>query len=426
MTEPLSGIRVLEMATAIQGPGAAMFLGDMGAEVIKVEPPVGDGSRYHRGANNTLPPEAMGAQFISMNRGKRSVCIDYNTPLGKQVVQRLLGECDVFLTNFRASALKRMGLDFETLHARHPKLVHASVNGFGPLGPDADKAMLDGAAQARGGVIAITGPANGSAMAPGAAIADTAGAMQFALAVMTGLLARERTGLGQQVQSSSLGAQLFLQMWELQHSIITGQSLTRAGAHHPNILSPYGVYRTSDGGAFLFAVAMSDESWFAFCDFAGLPDLAADPHWSNGGKRIGYAGDPGNVEVSRARMAEAFAKKTTAQWSAFLATQPEIIYERVRDYMDVLTDPQNAANGYIVDMDLPVIGPSKVVGNLIGLSATPGSVKGPPPALGEATAEVMGRLGFANAEIDSVVAQANAQRELLRAAAAEAEAKYAK
>lgn len=416
MTEPLSGIRVLEMATAIQGPGAAVYLADMGAEVIKVEPPVGDGSRYHRGANNTLPTDAMGAQFISMNRGKRSVSIDFHTELGRSVVERLLGQTDVFLTNFRASALKRMGLDFATLHARHPKLIHASVNGFGPLGPDADKAMLDGAAQARGGVIALTGPADGPAMPPGAAIADTAGAMQFALAVMTALFARERTGIGQQVRSSSLGAQLFLQMWELQHSIITGRTLTRAGGHHPNILSPYGVYRTRDGGAFLFAVAMSDESWFAFCDFAGLPDLATDPCWNNGGKRIGYAGDSTNVDASRKRMAEAFAKKTTAEWTTFLATQPEIIYERVRDYMDVLVDPQNIANGYIVDMDLPVIGPSKVVGNLINLSETPGSVKGPPPALGEATAEVMRRLGFGDAEIESVVNQATAQRELALAA----------
>jgi crotonobetainyl-CoA:carnitine CoA-transferase CaiB-like acyl-CoA transferase len=416
MTEPLSGVRVLEMATAIQGPGAAVYLADMGAEVIKVEPPVGDGSRYHRGANNTLPTDAMGAQFISMNRGKRSVSIDFHTELGRSVVERLLGQTDVFLTNFRASALKRMGLDFATLHARHPKLIHASVNGFGPLGPDADKAMLDGAAQARGGVIALTGPADGPAMPPGAAIADTAGAMQFALAVMTALFARERTGIGQQVRSSSLGAQLFLQMWELQHSIITGRTLTRAGGHHPNILSPYGVYRTRDGGAFLFAVAMSDESWFAFCDFAGLPDLATDPCWNNGGKRIGYAGDSTNVDASRKRMAEAFAKKTTAEWTTFLATQPEIIYERVRDYMDVLVDPQNIANGYIVDMDLPVIGPSKVVGNLINLSETPGSVKGPPPALGEATAEVMRRLGFGDAEIESVVNQATAQRELALAA----------
>ncbi len=418
MTEPLSGIRVLEMATAIQGPGAALYLADMGAEVIKVEPPVGDGSRYHRGAHNTLPTEAMGAQFISMNRGKRSVSIDFHTELGRGVVERLLGQTDVFLTNFRASALKRMGLDFATLHARYPKMIHASVNGFGPLGPDADKAMLDGAAQARGGVIALTGPADGPAMPPGAAIADTAGAMQFALAVMTALFARERTGVGQQVQSSSLGAQLFLQMWELQHSIITGQTLMRAGGHHPNILSPYGVYQTRDGGAFLFAVAMSDESWFAFCDFAGLPDLAADPCWNNGGKRIGYAGDSTNVDIARKRMSEGFAKRTTAEWTTFLATQPEIVYERVRDYMEVLADPQNIANDYIVDMDLPVIGPSKVVGNLINLSETPGSVKGPPPALGEATAEVMRRLGFNDAEIDSVVKQANAQRELAFAASA--------
>src|SRR5262249_58864542 len=121
MTEPLSGIRVLEMATAIQGPGAAMFLTDMGAEVIKVEPPVGDGSRYHRGANNVLPPDAMNSSFIAMNRGKRSVCVDFHTELGRAVVERLIGTCDVFLSNFRTSALKRMGLDYATLNARYPR-----------------------------------------------------------------------------------------------------------------------------------------------------------------------------------------------------------------------------------------------------------------------------------------------------------------
>jgi len=420
MTEPLSGIRVLEMASAIQGPAAGMFLGDMGAEVIKVEPPVGDGSRYHRGANNTLPPEVFNSQFIAMNRGKRSVCIDIHTELGRDVVERLLGQSDVFLTNFRASALTRMGLDFATLHARHPHLIHASVNGFGPRGADTNKAMLDGAAQARGGLVAITGPADGPRMPAGAAVADTAGAMQFALAIMTALFVRERTGVGQQVQTSSLGAQLFLQMWELQHTAITGKSLTRVGPHHANILSPYGVYTTRDGGAYLFAVAMSDESWLAFCDFAGLPDLAVDPHWDNGGKRIGFAGDPENLDSSRRRMAEAFAKKTTAEWGAFLASQPEIIWERVRDYSEVLTDPQNAANDYIVEMELPVIGRTKIVGNLLDFSATPASVKGPPPALGEANTEVLRRLGFTMTDVDAVGARVEEQRALALAAAASA------
>ena len=416
-TEPLSGVRVVEMATAIQGPGAGVFLADMGAEVVKVEPPLGDGSRYHRGANNTLPADVMNSQFIAMNRGKRSVCVDIHTPLGRDVVERLLAQSDVFFTNFRASALARMGLDFATLHARHPRLIHASVNGFGPRGPDADKAMLDGAAQARGGVIAITGPADGPAMPPGAAIADTAGAMQFALAIVTALFARERTGLGQQVQTSSLGAQLWLQMWEIQHSAITGRSLERAGPHHTNILSPYGLYYTRDGGAFLFAVAMSDESWDEFCAFADVPDLAVDPCWNTGAKRIGYAGDTTNLETSRERMREAFARKTTAEWDAFLATQPEIIYERVRDYDEVLADPQNAANEYVVEMDVPVIGKTKVVGNLLTFSATPASAKGPPPALGEGNAEIMARLGFGVAHVEAVAERARVQRELALAAA---------
>ena len=414
---PLSGIRVVEMATAIQGPGAGLFLSDMGAQVVKVEPPVGDGSRYHRGANNTLPADVMNSQFIAMNRGKRSVCVDIHTPLGRDVVERLIAQSDVYMTNFRTSALKRMGLDYETLSARCPRLIHASVNGFGPRGPDADKAMLDGAAQARGGVIAITGPADGPAMPPGAAIADTAGAMQFALAMVTALFARERTGVGQQVQTSSLGAQLWLQMWEIQHSAITGRSLKRAGQHHTNILSPYGLYYTRDGGAFLFAVAMSDESWDEFCIFADLPDLAIDPCWSTGSKRIGYAGDTTNLDASRQRMREAFAQKTTAEWEAFFATQPEIIYERVRDYDDVLADPQNAANDYVVEMDVPVIGKTKIVGNLLTFSGTPASAKGPPPQLGEANAEIMTRLGFGAADIEAVAERARTQRELALAAA---------
>lgn len=411
MPEALAGIRVLEMTTAIQGPAAALYLRDMGADVIKVEPPLGDGSRYHRGVNNTLPQEAHGAQFIAMNRGKRSVCLDIHTELGRDVVMRLLGESDVFVTNFRTSALRRMGLDYETLHARHPRLVHASVNGFGARGPAADKAMIDGAAQARGGLLSVSGAADGDPMPPGAAIADTAGALQFALGIMTALFARERTGEGQQIQCSALGAQLFLQMWELQHVLITGAPLIRSGAHHPNIASPYGVYRTADGGAYLFAFAMTDPAWADFCAFADLPDVLADPMWDTAAKRIGYAGTTQGLVESRARLASAFARRSTAEWDGFFADQPEIIAERVRDYADVLADPQNAANDHFVAMQLPHIGATRVVGNLVALSATPGSVKGPPPALGEGNAEIIGRLGFDSRQIDAVTTHATAQRD---------------
>jgi crotonobetainyl-CoA:carnitine CoA-transferase CaiB-like acyl-CoA transferase len=418
MSEPLAGIRVLEMTTAIQGPAAALYLRDMGADVIKVEPPLGDGSRYHRGVNNTLPPEAHGAQFIAMNRGKRSVCVDIHTALGRDVVMRLLAETDVFLTNFRTSALLRMGLDYPTLRVRHPRLIHASVNGFGARGPAADKAMIDGAAQARGGLMSLSGAQDGDPMPPGATIADTAGALQFALGIMTALFVRERTGEGQQIQSSALGAQLFLQMWELQHVLITGAPLHRSGVHHPNIASPYGVYRTADNGAYLFAFAMTDPAWADFCAFAELPDVASDPRWNTAAKRIGYPGDTDGLTHTRARLAAAFANRTTAQWDAFFAGQPEIIAERVRDYADVLADPQNAANDHFVEMDLAHIGRTRVVGTLVGLSATPGSVKGPPPVLGEGNAEIMSRLGFDPQQIEAVTHHATAQRDAALALAA--------
>ncbi|HEX7038178.1 MAG TPA: CoA transferase, partial [Pseudomonadales bacterium] len=215
MSEPLSGIRVVEMAVAVQGPAASLYLRDMGAEVVKVEPPIGDPSRYGRGHDNDTPPGTLGPQFVAVNRGKRSVCVDLTTELGRRAVLALLDSADVFLTNYREEALERLGLGYETLHERCPRLIYASVNGFGPKGPDADRAMLDGAAVARGGLSHATGARDGPPMAIGAVVGDTAGAMHLALATLTALYARERTGSGQRVQTSALGTQLWLQQWEL-------------------------------------------------------------------------------------------------------------------------------------------------------------------------------------------------------------------
>jgi crotonobetainyl-CoA:carnitine CoA-transferase CaiB-like acyl-CoA transferase len=404
---PLTGITVVDMTVAIQGPHAAAYLADMGADVIKVERPGGELNRYVRGPGFDAPPEVMGAQYVAMNRGKRGIEVDVHTDLGRDVLARLLARADVFVTNYRQEALERMGLGYASLAAAHPRLVYARVSGFGPLGPDAGKAMLDGAAQARGGLAAMSGPADGPPMPPGAAVADHSGAMQLALGVMTALYARERTGRGQAVDTSALGAMMWIQSWEIAHTSMSDETPHREGSHNPMIRCPYGIYETSDGGAFLLAVAMSDESWDDFWVFAERPYVVLDPRWNNAAKRIGARGSSDGVDEIRARVREAFASKTTAEWSAFLAGQPEIIFERVQDYAELLADPQVAANGYLAEVEVPKFGTARVVTNVVHLSDTPGcGVRRPAPLLGEHTAEVMRDLGFTTDEIDQVLASA--------------------
>jgi len=420
MPEPLSGITVLEMTIALQGPGAGLYLRDMGADVIKVEPPLGDSSRYHRGVNNTTPPEAHTPAFIAVNRGKKSVCLDVYSATGREVVARLLDKADVFLTNYREPFLASMGLDYTTINKTHPQIVYAQVNGFGPLGPDSDKAMLDGAAQARGGLTSISGLPGQAPMPPGAAIADLGGAMQLALGVMTGLFARAQHGIGQKVATSSLGAQLWLQMWELQQCMITDVAVQPCGPHVDNLKGPYGVYATKDGGYFTFANAMDEESWDAMCIFAEMFELVGDTDWDTPGKRLGGSGVGAEADAVREVMRRGFATKTTDEWTDFMYSQPSLIMERVRSHKDVVTDEQNIANEYIVPMTLPVIGDTNVVGNLVSLDKTPGSVKGPSPDLGAHTEEVMTDLGFDADEISDVIEVATTKREAMLAAVAEA------
>lgn len=408
---PLAGLTVVEMTIAIQGPGAGMFLGDMGATVLKVEPPLGDAARYHQGVNNSNPADVMGAQFAAMNRGKRSVCIDANTPDGHAAVLQLLADADVFISNFRASALERMGLGYAALHKHNARLVYAIANGFGPEGAEADKIMLDGAAIARGGLASVTGTAAGGPTAPGATIADTAGAMQLALAIMTALYARERIGEGQRVRSSALGAQLWLQQWELTHTWMTGKSLKRSGAHHPNIASPYGIYETSDGEHYLFAIAYEDSTWDKFWVFVDDPAEALNPMWSARASRLGTGATAEGAAAIQTKMRQVFKTKTAAQWETFLSAHPDIVYERIRDYFEVRDDPQNSANNYIETFAVPGIGELSMVGNLLDFSATPASTHSGPPALGADTVQVLNEAGFSAEAVAAMVAHATRERE---------------
>ena len=411
MSEPLEGITVVEMTIAVQGPAAALYLRDMGATVIKVEPPLGDASRYARGRENETPDGTMGPQFVAVNRGKRSVCLDVATDSGRRALDRLLATADVFLTNYREAALEKMNLSYSDLHTRYPDLIYASVNGFGPKGKDAGKAMLDGAAVSRGGLVHHTGYADRPASMPGAILVDTAGAMQLALGVLTALMARERQGGGQRVQTSALGTTLWLQQWELTHVSMTSADLSRAGNHHPNIKGPYGVYNTTDGGAIMIAQTMDNEAWDALCIFAETWDLAIDPRFQTPGQRLGEGLTEEDSDEVRRVLTEAFARKTTSEWEAFLYSQPEIIWERVRSWPEVLEDDQNIVNDYFTDVSVPGLGQKRTVGTLVQLSETPGRPKGDPPELGEGNRDVLSELGIDSLMLDEIEQHATEVRE---------------
>ncbi len=405
--EPLEGVRVVELAVAVQGPAVGGFLADMGAEVVKVEPPGGDSNRWHRGVHNTLPEAVVGTQFMGVSSGKRSLCVDIHTELGREVVERLVDRADIFLSNYREPALERMGMGYETLAARNPRLIYGVANGFGPLGPARQNRMSDQFAQARSGIAGVTGRRGDDPLTPGAIVGDTGGAMALTMGILVALAARDRQGFGQKVSTSSYGALLWMQSWEINHTSVTGRLLERDGAFHPNSPSVGGIYQTADDGAFCIGIR-DDEVWKAFCEFGRTPELASDPRWDTREKRDPFRDEDAmeRVRVLRTHVAELMRQRTTDEWAGFFELHPDtIVAQRVFDYGDVLEDEQALLNGYIVEKEIPHTGRHKVVGIPVQLSKTPGSPKAIFAELGEHTAEVMRELGFEHDAIAIVESQ---------------------
>lgn len=413
MAEPLEGIKVVELARALQGPVAGQYLADMGADVIKVEPALGDPNRQVRGVRAGELEGGFGTQFVSANRGKRSLWLDLRLETSLQVVRKLIAGADVFLSNYLEPSLRAMGLGYEQLRETNPDLVYALVNGYGAVGWDAHKRMLDGAAAARGGLYHVTGPSDGGPMMPGSTIADTAGAMQLALGITTALTARARHGGGQRVDVSALGAQLWLQMWEIDTVSLTGKPLSRRGAHSDNIPGTYGIYETADG-ALLIAFLRDEPAWVSFCRYAGLDELILDPRFDTAQKRAGQGPDDRDGSIGneiRPYLERAFRAKTTAEWATFLAGLPTVVWDVVQDYEQVLRDPQPLANHYLIEQEIPTWGTRRLVGNVMRFNGQAGPVKSPPPALGAHNEEILSGLGYDDREIDAIAASARAALE---------------
>ena len=384
---PLQGITVLDLTRILSGPYCSMMLGDMGARVIKIEQPgKGDDTR------GWGPPFINGesAYFLSVNRNKESVTLDFKQPQGRSILDRLLSKTDVLVENFRPGTLTKLGLDHPQVARAHPRLVYCSISGFGQTGPRRSEAGYDAIMQAEGGLMSITGSATGPSFRLGVAIADIVSGMFAAQGITAALLARERSGRGQFVDVSMLDSVVALLTYQAGILFATGAAPARLGNRHPTIV-PYETFSASDG-EFVLAIG-NDDQWRRFTLVAGLTDV--ERFATNRQRVTGYA-------ELKPILDRVLATRTRAQWIEALGAA-QLPCGSVRDLQEVFADPQVAARGMVTELDHAIAGLLKLVGSPLKFSDTPCAIRRPPPSLGQHTAEVLTiDLGLAASEVDQL------------------------
>ncbi len=389
MTLPLAGLRVLDFSRALTGPYCTQMLGDMGADIIKIEQPeIGDNSRAWG------PPFEGGesSYYLSVNRNKRSIALNLRHAQSAEVLRRLVAQCDIIIENFVPGTLDRNGFGYEACKAIRPDIIYCSISGFGQVGPDRERAAYDQIAQGAGGLMSVTGEIGGPPIRVGIAIADLVAGMHAAYAVMVAAFHRQTTGVGQYIDTSLLSGQLAIMTYQAARYFATGTAPATSGNHHPSI-SPYGVYQASDAW-FNLAVG-SDDLWRRFCDAMQLPDMKNDARFASNRARCD------NRPALNDALAPVFAALTVTQIEEILAPAG-IPVGAVRDLAAALNDPQVAALDLIQEIDHPTAGTIRVVGPPYRFSETPGSIRRHPPRLGEQTDEILGELGFDQAQISAL------------------------
>src|SRR5688572_21079478 len=386
---PLTGLTVLDLTRVLSGPYCTMLLGDMGARVIKVEQPGrGDDTRAWG------PPfvESESSYFLGVNCNKESVTLDFKTPEGRDILDRLISRADVMVENFRPGALGRLGLDFSALEQQHPRLVYCSISGFGQDGPRWTQPGYDAVVQAEGGLMSVTGAADGPPYRVGVAIADLVAGLLAAQGIALALFARERSGRGQHVDISMFDGVLSLLSYHASTYLTTGASSGRVGNRHATI-APYETFPCADGEFFL-AVG-NDDQFGRFCRVAGLLELVEDPRFATNPQRVR------NADALRSRLSPVLEERTRDYWIDRL-TAAGVPCGAVRSVAEALNDPQVTARRMIEAVEHAALGMVKVLGVPIKLSETPGGVRTAPPVLGQHTAGVLGELGFTADDIEDL------------------------
>lgn len=390
---PLQNVRVLDMTRALAGPYCTMMLGDLGADVIKVErPKSGDESR---GWGPPFVGEAYGAYagesayFLAANRNKRSITVNIQSAEGQEILRRLAGDADVLVENYRTGELDKFGLGYDDLHRLYPKLIYCSISGYGRTGPYAERPGYDAIIQAEGGMMSLTGPVEGPPSRVGIPIIDITSGMFAATAILSALRARDLTGEGQLIDISLFDAHIALLTNAASNYLIGEQPPRRQGNAHPNI-APYEIFPVNDG--WIMVGAANDRQWTTLCNIMNRTDLLNDARFEGNSKRVAH-----RVELL-AELNRTFSQRNAREWLDALM-QAGLPCAPINNLPQVFADPQTEARNMILETQHLTAGAIRMTGFPYKLSATPAEVHAPPPTLGQHTDEVLAQLQYSDEEI---------------------------
>ncbi len=383
---PLAGVRVLDLSRALSGPFCAMILGDLGADVIKIEPaPDGDLIRawgpFDRGES---------VYYLSTNHNKRSVAVNFRSAEGLALLRDLALKSDVVVENFRPGTMAEIGLDLHQLQAQKPALVIASLNGFGSSGPLADQPGFDQIAQGYSGLMSVTGAVGAGPMRVGIPVGDLTSGMWLAIGVLSSLFGRAQTGRGQILETSLYSSLISLLGVQGQRYLSLGEVPKACGNDHP-VITPYGAFATKDGD--LNIAAGTQKMWLQLCDVLGLPELKTDPRFSDNAHRVA------SRFVLRDLLEGRLRTRTRAEWLVDLVAA-EIPAGPINTIGDVFAEPQTAQNGLVEEITHPTLGALKQITLPLKLDGHgAGWVRRPPPSVGDHTTEVLTEFNYSAQDI---------------------------